>query len=81
MPDTEHLHVTTLWSTSAFGQTAAPSAGELAALGDHLAACRHGGRLAALHCGVYRLRGFVAAHLVTSASALTIAGAVVWLAL
>lgn len=80
MADAEHAHVATRWSTSAFGQPATPSALELAALGDHLAACRHGGRFAALHCGAYRLRGFVAAHLVTIASALTIAGALAWLA-
>lgn len=55
------------WSTSSFGDAAAPSAHDTSSLGEHLTLC-HGlrGRLFGLRCGAEAVHGFVAARFVTT---------------
>lgn len=61
------MTVVPLWSTASFGETTETTPIELAALREHLAACRTGwGRLVALHCAARRAQGFVACRLMTS---------------
>lgn len=69
------------WATSAFGLPPSPSSTELNALCDHLRACRHDGRLTAVHCAATSVRSFVSGHLVTSAVVIAVATGAVWLAI
>ncbi|MES2975864.1 MAG: hypothetical protein V4757_19760 [Pseudomonadota bacterium] len=54
------------WSTSSFGDTAQPTPGELASLGEHLNVCKAHGRLFALQCGALAVHGFAAGRFVTT---------------
>jgi len=68
------------WSTASFGLPPDTSPMELSELGRHLDLCRLGGRSGTLQCALQALRGFVAAHLVTSVGAAAILIAIAWLA-
>jgi hypothetical protein len=60
-----------LWTTSSYGEPAATTPGELAALREHMSQCTvRSGRLAALQCGALKLQGFVLARLVTTLAVL-----------
>jgi len=67
------------WSTASFGLPPDTSPMELSELGRHLDLCRLGGRGGTLQCALQAVRGFVAAHLVTSVAAAAIVIALVWL--
>ena len=55
------------WSTASFGEAAETTPVELAALGEHLAACSDGrGHLHALRCVAQRVQAFVFGRLVTT---------------
>ena len=54
------------WSTSSFGDSAKPTPGELAGLGEHLNGCKAHGRLFALQCGALAVHGFAAGRFVTT---------------
>ena len=71
-----------LWATSADGQGPDTRPVELDALHTHLQHCTPAhSRLAALHCGALRVRGFVLSHLVCSVALLLVLPAAAWLLL
>lgn len=55
------------WRTASFGDAPDTSPADLETLGQHVSGCSAAnGRLVALRCAAWRLRGFVASHLVST---------------
>lgn len=69
MKSIEHKPNTLMWATASFGDSADMSPQEMSELSTHLSRCRVGVKRSLLHCTVQSLREFVAAHFVTTITA------------